>query len=112
MRAIDVFLMSNLAPSFTGLPFMVWIGQKGYQKHDCRVRVSMGPKVKPGDLVTITVRPEVREIPSAGILPPEEMRALTRWIELNRDVLVKFWEGDIEYTNDVLEQLKPLEEAD
>jgi hypothetical protein len=108
MRAIDFFLMSNLAPSFTGLPFMVWIGQRGYRKHDCQVKV--GPGVKPGDLVTVTVRPEVREIPSAGILPPEEMRALTRWIELNRDVLVKFWEGDIEYTNEVLEQLKPLGE--
>jgi len=108
----DFFFMSNLPPSFTGLPFVVWISQKGYAKHDCRVKVSMGPKVKPGDFVTVTVRPEVREIPSRGILRPDQMRALTRWIGLNRDVLVKFWEGDIEYTNEVLEQLKPLEEED
>lgn len=34
---------------------------------------------------------------------------LRRWIELNREVLVKFWEGEIEYTEDVLELLRPIE---
>jgi hypothetical protein len=107
----DFFFMSNLPPSFTGLPFVVWISQKGYAKYDCRVKVSMGPKVKPGDLITVTVRPEVREISAPARLHLAELRALTRWIELNREVLVKFWEGDIAYTNEVLEQLKPLPEA-
>jgi hypothetical protein len=37
------------------------------------------------------------------------MLALTRWIELNRDVLVRLWEGDIEYTAEALELLRPLE---
>ena len=37
-----------------------------------------------------------------------KLEMLTRWIELNRDVLIKFWDGRIEYTEDVLAQLQSI----
>jgi hypothetical protein len=37
----DFFFMSNLPPSFTGLPVLVWIGQKGYRNRDCLVKESI-----------------------------------------------------------------------
>ena len=100
---VDLFLMSNLSPRMTGLPFVVWISPRGGARHDVRVKVSLGPKATPGEFITVTVRPEVEVI--EGALPPGTMRQLRRWIELNREVLVKFWEGEIEYTEDVLRAL-------
>jgi hypothetical protein len=105
----DLFLMSNLPPKFTGLPFVVWISPKGNARHDCRVKVSMGPRANPDEFITVTVRPDVRELPP-GRLRPGHLRALTRWIEINRDVLIRFWDGDIEYTTDILAQLRPIGE--
>jgi hypothetical protein len=106
--AENLYLMSNLPPAFTGLPFVVWISPRGSARHDCRVKVSMGPRARPRDFVSVAVRPRVRAIPP-GELSAEHLDLLTRWIERNRDVLVRFWSGDIEYTPDVLAQLVPLE---
>jgi hypothetical protein len=105
---LDLFLMSNLSPKKTGLPFVVWISPRGNARHDVRVKVSRSPKAMPDEFVTVAVRPEIRIIPGTGALSVPDFNLLKRWIELNRDVLVRFWEGDIEYTEDVLEELKSL----
>jgi hypothetical protein len=104
----DLFLMSNLSPKRTGLPFVVWISPKGGARHDVRVKVSPGPKAKPGEFLTVTVRPTIEVL--EGEIPPDQLRLLRKWIELNRETLVKFWDGDIEYTEEVLPLLKPIEE--
>jgi hypothetical protein len=104
----DFFFMSNLPPRFTGLPFMVWISPRGYARHDIRVKVSRSHKVKKGEFIVVSVRPEVEVL--RGQLRPTELQSLRKWIELNREVLVKFWDGDIQDTLQVLEQLKPLKE--
>lgn len=104
---LDFYLMSNLSPRLTGLPFVVWISPRGGARHDVRVKVSPGPKAQPGEFVTVSVRPGVEIVD--GELPPGGLRLLRRWIELNREVLVKFWEGEIEYTEDALQQLRPVD---
>jgi hypothetical protein len=101
----DLFLMSNLSPKRTGLPFVVWISPKGKARHDVRIKVSKSPKVTE-DWVIVAIRPEVRII--HGNLPASSLDALKQWVKLNCDALVRFWEGDIEYTEDVLTQLRPL----
>ena len=104
---VDLFTMSNLSPKRTGLPFVVWISPKGGAQHDVRVKVTRGPKAIPGEFVTVTVRPRVEVID--GSLPAGDLELLLRWIKRNRDILVQFCDGAIEYTEDVLEQLRPLE---
>jgi hypothetical protein len=44
-----------------------------------------------------------------GFLPARDLELLRRSIERNRDTLEQFWHGAIEYTEAVLEQLRPLE---
>jgi hypothetical protein len=110
MQAIDFYNMSNLSPKRTGLPFVVWISPRGGASHDVRVKVSKGPKALPEEFVTVTVRPEVQVI-GPGKLPARDLKLLRRWIKLNREVLVQFWEGEIEYTEDVLNRLLPLGEG-
>jgi hypothetical protein len=102
----DLFTMSNLPGRLTGLPFVVWISPKGGARHDVRVKVSTGPRAKPGEFITVGVRPAVQVI--EGDISAEHLALLTRWIERNREVLVRFWDGDLEYTTDVLEQLQSI----
>lgn len=99
--------MSNLSPRQTGLPFVVWISPKAGARHDVRVKISPGPRAKLGDFITVTVRPEVREV-GRSQLTAAQLEQIRCWVELNRDVLVQFWEGGIAYTEDVLAQLKPI----
>lgn len=105
--ALDPFLMSNLSPKQTGLPFVVWISPKAGAKHDIRVKISSGPRALPSQMRTIALRPDLR-IEGRGDLAPAERRALRQWVDLNWDTLLAFWEGRIEYTEDALAALKPL----
>jgi hypothetical protein len=100
------FEMANLRPERTGLPFVIFISQNGGACHDVRVKLAPGAKVRPSEMVTVAIRPAVRIV--RGDLNARDLALLTRWIELNRDTLVKYWEGDIEYTEDVMEALVPI----
>ena len=61
----------------------------------------------PSEFITVTVRPTVQVL-GPGTITERELEMLTRWIELNRDLLIQFWDGRIEYTEDVLAQLKSI----
>jgi hypothetical protein len=103
----DLFLMSNLSPRLTGLPFVVWISPRGNARHDVRVKVSPSPKTLPEEWVVVAIRPEIRVL--HGDLSATDLARLTKWVDQNRDVLIQFWEGDIEYTEDVLKALVKVE---
>jgi hypothetical protein len=59
---------------------VVWIDAKMSVSHDVRVLVSYSAKVV----------------------------ERSEWVELNRDVIIRYWDGDID-TKDVLDALKPLQ---
>jgi hypothetical protein len=101
-----LFEMASLRPERTGLPFVVFISQKGGARHDVRVKMARGAKVRPSEMVAVAVRPNPRVI--RGVLDPAGLARLAEWIELNKDVLIDYWDGDIEYTEDAISALKPL----
>lgn len=96
------FEMANLFPKHTGLPFVVWISVRGGARHDVRVKVSRNAKAMPDEMISVAVRPEVHII--EGSMPSEDWGLLCRWIQLNRETLVSYWNGDID-TQDALESL-------
>jgi hypothetical protein len=100
------FEMANLRPQTTGLPFVVWISQQGSAQHDVRIKLSRTPKAGP-DWMTVAVRPDVRDL--SGQLSGAELEQVRRWVELNRDTLVRFWDGDIAYTEDVLPMIRRVD---
>lgn len=102
-----LFEMANLSPKRTGLPFVVWISPKAGAPHDVRVKISQGPKVSPGELTSVAIRPSVHVV-CGGSVSAQDLALLKRWIELNEDVIVKYWDGEIEYTEDAIAALKPL----
>ena len=101
------FDMANLRPDRTGLPFVVFISQKGGARHDVRIKLARVAKVRPSEMLTVAVRPVPRLI--RGTMNREEFDLVKRWIELNRNVLIDYWNGDIEYTEDVLAATTPLD---
>jgi hypothetical protein len=100
------FDMANLRPERTGLPFVVFISQRGGARHDVRIKLSRAPRVRPSELVTVAVRPVPRVV--QGHVSGPEFDLVRQWIELNEAVLVDYWNGVIEYTEDVLSALRPI----
>jgi len=103
-----LFEMANLPPKRTGLPFVVWISPKAGAPHDVRVKVSKAPRVHPSELISVAIRPDVHEVGSRK-LSAQDLALLKKWIEANYDVIVKYWDGDIEYTEDAIAALKPIQ---
>lgn len=102
-----LFEMANISPKRTGLPFVVWISPKAGAPHDVRVKVSKGPKVHSSQLVSVAIRPAVHVV-SGGKMTAHDLDLLKKWVRLNHDVIIKYWDGDIEYTEDAIAALKPI----
>ena len=101
----SLFEMANLFSKHTGLPFVFWIFYRGSAQHDVRVKVSPGPKVLPSQMASVAIRPTVRVL--EGEMSGSDLNLLTKWIELNRDVLVRYWDGEID-TKDALDLMQAL----
>ena len=101
--------MANLRPERAGLPFVVFISQRGGARHDVRVKVAGVPRVRPSETVTVALHPSVRVV--RGRLDPRDLALLRQWIELNEQVLIDYWNGVIGYTEDALNALRPIEAA-
>jgi hypothetical protein len=104
------FDISNLRPERTGLPFVAFVSQKGGARHDVRIKLARAPRVRASEMITVAVRPVPRVI--RGSISGREFDLVRKWVELNSDVLVRYWNGAIEYTEDMMELLKPLPETD
>src|SRR5438105_9066508 len=103
------FEMANLRPDRTGLPFVVFISQRGGARDNVRVKVARAPRVRPSEMVTIALRPSVRVV--RGRLDPHDLALLRQWIDLNEQVLIDYWNGVIGYTEDALSALRPIQPA-
>jgi hypothetical protein len=101
-----LFEMANLRPERTGLPLVVFISQRGGPRHDVRIKPARGAKVPPSEMITVALRPTPRIV--RGELSRAEFDLVRQWIELNNEVLISYWNGDIEYTEDALNALRPI----
>jgi hypothetical protein len=100
------FDMANLRSDRTGLPFVVFISQRGGAGHDDQIKLARAAKVRPSETLTVAIRPLPRLI--RGKVNKEEFDLVQRWIELNRNVLIDYWNGDIKSTEDALAAIRSL----
>jgi len=100
-----LFDMANLFSKHTGLPFVVWISYRGGAQHDVRVKVSPGPQALPSQMVSVAIRPHVHVVD--GKMSGSDLALLTKWIEMNHEVLVQYWDGDID-TKDAVDAIRPI----
>ena len=104
----DLFEMANLSPALTGLPMIVWISERGHARHDARVKVSLGHgrRARPDRTASVSVRPTV-EIVAGPELDRRDMGLVRQWIELNREAILAYWNGDL-LTDEVIARLQPV----
>jgi Domain of unknown function (DUF4160) len=101
-----LFEMANSVQRDTGLPFVVWISPKGNARLDVRVKVSRSTNAVPSEMVSVAIRPNVHVV--EGKMSASDLKLLSRWVELNRDVLVRYWDGDIESTKEAINLIRPI----
>ncbi|HTV89425.1 MAG TPA: hypothetical protein VME41_10455 [Stellaceae bacterium] len=101
--------MANLRPARTGPPFVVFVSQKGGARHDIRIKLARAAKIRASEMITVAVRPAPRVV--RGSISAGEFALVSRWIELNRQVLTDYCDGTIEYTGDLLDAIKPMDNA-
>jgi hypothetical protein len=104
----DLFEMANLSPALTGLPMIVWISERGHARHDPRVKVSLvhGRRARPDRPASVSVRPTV-EIVAGPELDRRDLGLVRQWIELNREAIIAYWNGDL-LTDEVIARLQPV----
>jgi hypothetical protein len=109
-EADELYEMANLYPAETGLPMTVWVSPRGRARHDVRVKVNLshGPRMTITNPATVAVRPMPRLV--TGQLAPADQQAVFRWVSLNEDALVAYWNGQIG-TIELARRLQPLSPA-
>ena len=61
----------------------------------------------PPGLISVAIQPDVRVVDPQ--MSAHDVAPLREWVERNRDVIIKYRDGDIEYTEDAIAALKPIE---
>ncbi len=100
------YAMANLRPERTGLTFVVFISQRGGARQEIQVKVALVPRVRYSEMVSVALRPPVRVV--RGKLDPCDLDLLRRWIDINEQVLIDYWNGVIGYTEDALNVLRSI----
>lgn len=105
----DFFDMANLPPEVTGLPMVVWISERGRARYDIRLKVSLvhGRRAHPDQTASVSVRPTV-DVVAGPALDPHDLVLVRRWIELNRDTILAYWNGDL-FTDEAIARLVSLD---
>src|SRR5579862_9417609 len=103
----DLFLMSNLTPKHTGLPYVVWISISPGADDDVSVWVSRDAKAVATEMVRVAIQPNVRVL--NGKLSASDLNLLQKWVELNRDVLIRHWACDITFSENAIDAIRPIE---
>jgi hypothetical protein len=100
--------MAKLAPAETGLPMAVWMTENDGYPHDVRVKVSPihGDGGSWRQAPSMAVRPQPRLV-HRGSLPASDVALVSRWIELNRNVIIDYWDGKLSLT-ELLARLRRL----
>ena len=101
----ELFEMATVSPRITGLPYGVFVSQKGGARNSARVKISSTGKSANLDIV---VRVDPMKI-LHGKMSSSDYEKLTRWIELNRQTILDYWNEEIQYTDELMDRLVPIE---
>jgi hypothetical protein len=100
-----LYWFTNLAPRQTGLPFVVWVSPRMAARHGIRVKVSPGPVTTISQMTTVAIEPRLRLV--RGRMNAGDIALLGEFVELNRDVLLKHWNHEID-SGDVIQSVRPI----
>jgi hypothetical protein len=109
---IETLAMSNLPASDTGVRgTVIWVSAGEFEGKDCphgaRIKVVLGNKITREGLntsVTVTLTNPPKMI---GTLPAKTHNKVIEFVQLNLDILLKYWENKIS-TREMLESIEKV----
>lgn len=103
----ELYEMANLYPRTTGLPMTVWVSPRGHARHDARIKVSRsgGERMVLEDTAVVAIRP--RPALLEGELGAADFAAVAKWISLNSEVLIAYWDGEAD-TAELIQRLRQV----
>jgi hypothetical protein len=102
------FDMANLVPARTGVQNVIFASPKGKARHAARIKIAIDPPDSlTGDGETASMAIHDYSVIGA-YMRPALVEQLKAFIDLNRQLLLDYWEGRIE-TGQLLEGLRPIE---
>lgn len=105
---LEPFEMANLRQKTTGLPMVIWLSEKGHTQHGPRIKASKNhsDKMDIHDAVSVSITSPPDIVAGTG-LNPKDFEAVSRYIELNKKVLLQYWNYEID-TAELIGSLKSL----
>jgi hypothetical protein len=97
--------MANLRPARTGLKAVVFVSQRGGARHAARIKVSHAPELLPSQMASYALLPFRHE--DGPPLDATNEAELALWVATNAQVLLEYWNGDIEYAEDLIDRIVP-----
>lgn len=94
----NLFLMTNLRPKRTGLLFVVYVSPKGCASHGPSIKASnrYGEKASQGDWFSITIANQPQVIGDPTGLKSCDVQMAQKWVQVNKDKLLKIWADDVD----------------
>jgi len=107
-----LFEMANLFQDDTGLDMIIWVDVNRRGKHNSpRLKVSTthSHSVHDGELVPVLLSEHPRILPrnKQGSIPVDDLREVGKFVSLNKDILMKYWNGEAS-TGELMRELKKL----
>jgi len=94
LEAEDYFDLAEMLPEESGLPFVVFIMDRMESRPGVRLKVAPRLKWHRSEMLTVVLRRACES--STASLIHASLRLLSRWINLNRKTLLKYWENEID----------------
>jgi hypothetical protein len=113
MKISQLFEMSNLRKSETGLPMNIYVSSGGSvnTQHGPRIKVmvSTSDKMDPYDTVSVMLKKDITPADVIGYkrLPESVIGVLRTYININYDTLIKYWNDELS-TTEMIAQLKKV----
>ncbi|WP_316234242.1 hypothetical protein [Bradyrhizobium sp. SZCCHNR1098] len=100
--------MVSYRKNVTGIDNTIFISPKGKTQHAARVKVAINPpdSISP-HCETASVAISDGSVKAGNIASPALLQQVTRFIELNREVLMDYWEYRI-LTDELQQRLRPI----
>jgi hypothetical protein len=101
------YAMAILDVDVTGIENILWFQPVPTGQHGPRVKVAIGPPDAIGQGGVEATVPFAQDESASGPIPPALERQVRAFIELNKPVLMDYWNLKIS-TNKLLSQLRPV----
>jgi len=89
----DLYEMANFNPTRTGLKEVIWISVKN-SNHGPRIKIYEGKQTK-GKNFSVTIEDEPRTIGKVFV-NSKELNNIFKFIKINKDLLLKYWEYQLD----------------